>query len=305
MKSSLPDWLKLSSEVRAGMDNQAPIVALESTVITHGLPRPINLETARQVEDDIRKRGAVPATIAVVRGELRLGLAPDELEALALDQTTQKLNRRDLSIATVRGTSGGTTVSATMFVAQAAGIKLFATGGIGGVHRGSLGDVSADLTELAQTPVAVVCAGAKAILDLPRTLEWLETAGVPVVGWKTDEFPAFYSRTSSLPTSARVDTTAQAAELAAAHWALGLGSGILFCVPCPQEAALPESVMQEAIVEADKQAVKEGISGKAVTPFLLSKLVEHTGGASLTANVALLRENAIVAAGVAASLAST
>lgn len=301
--SPAPHWLRFSPEVEAGIKADQPVVALESTVISHGLPRPINLETARRMENEVQKNGGVPATIAVLNGEIRVGLAPDELETFSLDETTQKINRRDIPSAVVKGHSGGTTVSATMFIAHAAGIRIFATGGIGGVHRGSEGDISTDLIQLATTPLVVVCAGAKAILDLPRTLEWLETAGVPVVGWKTDELPAFYSRSSSLPTSTRVNTAEEASELISTSWELGMESGLLICVPCPEDAALTEDQMERAINEAEKQAVKDGITGKALTPYMLSKMVDFTDGASLVANLALLKENANVAAEIATTLA--
>ena len=299
-----PSWIHAAPEMRAALGGRKPIVALESTVITHGLPRPVNLELARQMEAQVRSAGAVPATIAVLDGHVCLGLMPEELERLALTTTTQKLNRRDLGVARARGTSGGTTVSATMFVAYSAGIRVFATGGIGGVHRGAAGDVSADLTELSHTPVAVVSSGAKAILDLPRTLEWLETAGVPVIGWKTDEFPAFFSRESGLPVSARVDGPGETAAILRAHWEQDAGTGVLICVPCPEADALPKPHVEVAIQQALLTAESVGVTGKDLTPFLLARVSELTGNASLRANLALLRQNARVAGEIAVALAA-
>ncbi len=298
----MPDWLHVLPEVQSALRDGLPVVALESTVITHGLQRPANLELARQMEADIREAGAIPATIAVLHGRVRCGLDDDELQSLALASGVEKINRRDLGPATSAGASGGTTVSATMLVAHAAGIRLFATGGIGGVHRGTSGDVSADLPELARTPVAVVCAGAKSILDLPRTLEWLETAGVPVIGFGTGEFPAFFCRESGLPVSARVESASEAAQALEAHWDLGLGSGALVCVPCPAAEALPAERVETALARALNEAELAGVAGKELTPFLLSRLAEQTGGATLRANLALLRNNARHAAEIAQAL---
>src|SRR3990172_7122354 len=252
MTRIIPDWLEVEPEIRRALDGGAPVVALESTVLTHGLPRPINLELARRMEGEGRRAGALPATAAVLHGKLRLGLKPEELQALAMQEGTLKVSLRDLGAARVSGASGGTTVAATMYLAQAAGVQVFATGGIGGVHRGGTGDVSADLPALAEMQVAVVCAGAKAILDLPRTLEWLETAGIPVIGLGTDEFPAFYSRESGLAVSARAEDAAGAALLLRQHWDLGLPGGILVCVPCPaDEAVEPQAIRREP--DADVQ----------------------------------------------------
>jgi pseudouridine-5'-phosphate glycosidase len=277
-------------------------VALESTVITHGLPQPINLELARRMEAEIRGLGATPATVAVLDGRVRLGLTRDELERLALSSHSRKISRRDLGVAAARGESGGTTVAGTLYVAAAGGVRVFATGGIGGVHPGDTGDVSADLSELARTPIAVVCAGAKAILDLPRTLEWLETAGVPVIGWNTDEFPAFVTRSSGLPLTARVDTADEAVSLLHVHWDMGLLSSVLFCVPCPEEAAVPADTFASALRQAESQAEAKGITGQALTPFLLGLLADITDGQTLRANLALLRNNARVAAEIALAL---
>ncbi len=244
----------------------------------------------------------MPATVAVIRGRVRLGLPRAELERLALSASPMKLSRRELAAAIARGSDGGTTVAATAFIARRAGVRVFATGGIGGVHRGQSGDVSADLPALADTPIGVVCAGAKAILDLPRTLEWLETGGVPVLGWKTDEFPAFVSRSSGLPVPVRVDDIETAAAIARAHWALGLRSAVLLTAPCPEESALPYDVMRDALLTAESQAQAEGVSGGSLTPFLLSAVSELTSGASLRANLALLRNNARLAAAWAAAM---
>lgn len=297
-----PAWVRLHPEVLEALAGGRAVVALESTVITHGLPRPANLETARAMEAAVRKGGAVPATVAMLDGALWVGLEGADLERLAGLERAVKINRRDLGPALARRESGGTTVSATMLAARAAGIAVFATGGIGGVHRGAAGDVSADLAELARTPVAVVCAGAKAILDLPRTLEWLETAGVPVIGWSCDEFPAFFSRSSGLPVSVREDSAEAITALLQAHWSIGLGSGALVCVPCPEDAALPHDQVEGALAAALEAAAAAGVRGKELTPFLLARLVEASGGATLRANKALLLNNAQAAAALARAL---
>jgi pseudouridine-5'-phosphate glycosidase len=279
------------------------VVALESTLVTHGLPPPRNLEAAMRAEAAVRGRGAVPATVAIRDGRILVGLAPDELQALAIATRPTKVSTRDLAAALGRPGWGGTTVSATMIAAHHTGIRVFATGGIGGVHRGgelSL-DVSADLAELARTPVAVVCAGPKSILDVGRTLEVLESSGVPVVGWGTDEMPGFLSRASGWPVSERVDDAAQAAGLLARQWALGLG-GVLFCVPLPEDVALPRDVAQAAIEAALRDAEATGIHGPASTPFVLARVAELTHGRSVEANLALIENNAGVAAEIAVAL---
>jgi pseudouridine-5'-phosphate glycosidase len=284
-------------------------LALESTVIAHGLPYPQNLSTARELEAIVRAHRVEPKTIAILDGQIKIGLSPQELEYLAAPRAVLKVSRRDLAFALATKRTGATTVSATMYLAHRAGIRVFATGGIGGVHRrrsssegGDEDDVSADLYELAQTPVAVVCAGAKAILDLPRTLEWLETFGVPVLGYQTDEFPAFYSRTSGRRASARVDSVDQAARVIYRHWELGLRSGVLVCAPIPEQDEIPraqiEPMIERALGEADKQNVK----GAAITPFVLARLAELTHGASVRANIALLRNNVAVASDIARRL---
>ena len=302
MTKGIPQWLKLHPNVAQALLDGEPIVALESTVITHGLPKPINLDLARSMEGEIRDAGAVPATVALYRGEIRMGLSPDELEHLSLAEDSIKVSRRDLGAAVSKGLSGGTTVAATMYIAHAAGVSVFATGGIGGVHRGTSGDISADLPELARTPVAVVCAGVKSILDLPRTIEWLETAGIPVMGLGTDTFPAFFSRESDLPVSVRVDTVGEAAKLIRTHWRIGLESGLLLCVPCPEEAALTTREVERSLKEAEEKAQDQGVTGKELTPFLLTRLSELTKGGTLQANLALLKNNAKVAAGIAKAL---
>ena len=294
--------LKIQPEVQKALIANSPLVALESALISHGLSYPQNLETAQALEQAVRGNGAVPATIAIIEGKIRVGLTERELERLATQKGVRKVSRRDLPIAVARGEEGATTVAATMYVAALAGIEVVATGGIGGVHRGQPFDISADLPELAQTRVAVVCSGAKSILDLPLTLEWLETHGVPILGYRTDEFPAFYSRQSGLPVDARVDTPEEAASIIRAKWELGLEGGVLVAVPVPEEAELPRAVAEEAIGRALTVAQEKGITGKALTPFLLSEIVHITEGKSMTANVALLQNNAAVAARIAGAL---
>jgi len=279
-----------------------PVVALESAVITHGLPRPINIELARRVEAEIISAGASPATVALLSGQVHFGISREELERLAIETKMCKISRRDLGVVSAKSQSGGTTVAATMYVSYAAGVQVLSTGGIGGVHRGKTGDVSADLLELARTPVAVVCSGAKAILDLPRTLEWLETAGVPVIGWKTDEFPAFFSRGSGLPVSTRADTAAEVAAILRSHWGMGLGSGALICIPCPENFSVSNEIVEKALVQSEAEAQASGITGQDLTPFLLSRLADLTGGATLQANLALLPNNACVAAAIAKAI---
>lgn len=294
-------------EVAAALDAGRPVVALESTLIAHGMPWPHNLETARRLEAEVRRHGAVPATIAVRGGRLKAGLADDELQALAqAGPALPKLSRRDLAAQVARGGSGATTVAATMIVAALAGIRVFATGGIGGVHRGAERsfDVSADLLELAQTPVAVVCAGAKSILDLGLTLEVLETHGVPVVGYGTDTLPAFYVRDSGHRLELRVDSPDAAARLLQAQWSLGLKGGVVLANPIPTEHAMPRGRIDAAIDQALAEAEAQGVRGKASTPFLLARVAALTGGDSLQANIALVLNNAALAAQVAAALAT-
>ncbi|MFQ6552346.1 pseudouridine-5'-phosphate glycosidase [Aestuariibius insulae] len=282
------------------------VVALESTIITHGMPYPQNVETARRVEDQIHKTGAVPATIAVMDGRLKIGLTDPELEALAQARDVAKLSRADLAACMARGGTGATTVSATMIAAAHAGIAVFATGGIGGVHRGAEQsfDISADLTELAQTPVTVVGAGAKAILDLPKTLEVLETNGVPVIAYGQDALPAFWSRDSGLPAPLRADSAAEIAQMHLARQALGLPGGQLVANPIPASTEIPREVIDPIISQAlaEAEAEAQGISGKSVTPFLLQRIFELTEGRSLEANIALVLNNARLAAEIALEL---
>ena len=302
MTTPLP--LTFSPEVAEASAAGAPIVALESTIITHGMPFPQNLETARRVEDTVRAAGAVPATIAVMGGAIHAGLDAATLETLARTPDALKLSRADLAACLAAGRTGATTVAATMICAHLAGIEVFATGGIGGVHRGAEDsfDISADLHELAQTPVTVVAAGAKAILDLPKTLEVLETLGVPVIAYGQDEFPAFWSRSSGLPAPLRMDS---AAEIAAAHALkarLGLKGGQLVANPILEADELPRAVILPHIEAALAEADAKGIAAKAVTPFLLQRIFELTGGHSLDANIALVLNNARLAAGIARAL---
>jgi pseudouridine-5'-phosphate glycosidase len=275
------------------------VVALESTVITHGLPRPQNLELARNMESVIRDEGATAATIAFLDGKLHIGLSDAELERLANESDVLKIGPRDFATAKVIGLNGGTTVAGTMFACKNTNIKVFATGGIGGVHRETPFDVSADLQALATIPMIVVCAGAKAILDLPATLEYLETMGVPVVGYGTDEFPAFYSRESGLNVSVRLDTPEEIVRFAKAHWDAGLQSAVLVTNPVPLAESISKSEMEPLIEKASKQAREKGIHGKELTPFLLQRLNELTNGKSMQANLALLLNNARVAAQIA------
>ncbi len=295
--------LDVRPEVQTALREGRSVVALESTLIAHGLPWPVNLETARQAEAVVRAAGAVPATIAVLHGRPTVGLADAELAALAQSRDALKASRRDLAAAVALRRTAATTVAATMFLAHRAGIRVFATGGIGGAHRDARQpwDISADLTELGRTPVAVVCAGAKSILNIPRTLEILETEGVPVIGYGTDTFPAFYVRSSGEPVSARVDTPAEVAALLAAHWELG-GAGVVLAQPLPPELALPAAEFDTAWARAEQLAVAAGVRGQQVTPFLLARLAELTGGKTLTVNQALIAANARLAAQVAVQL---
>ncbi|WP_448189724.1 pseudouridine-5'-phosphate glycosidase [Azospirillum sp. sgz301742] len=300
------DFLSLTPEVAAALHDRRPVVALESTVIAHGMPYPQNVETARAVEAIVRAGGAVPATIAVLGGRIRVGLSDHELERLATGTDVWKLSRRDLPVALALGADGATTVAATMIAAQLAGIAVFATGGIGGVHRGAETsfDISADLDELAMTDVCVVCAGAKSVLDLPKTLEYLETRGVPVLGYGSDDFPAFYARSSGLKVAHRCDTPAEVARVLHAKWRLGLKGGVVLANPIPEADALDPADMETVISQALKDADSDGIQGKAVTPFLLGRLKELTAGRSLEANIALIGNNARVAALVAGAYAA-
>jgi pseudouridylate synthase len=296
--------IQTSPEVAGALRSGHPIVALESTVLAHGLPRPRNLEVGRALEAEVRAGGAIPATVGVIAGIPRVGLTDEEVAHMAIADGVLKLSTRDLAVPLARGSDGATTVASTMFLAQRAGVQVFATGGIGGVHRGELNDVSADLAELGRTPMIVVCAGAKSILDLPATREALETAGVLVAGWQTDELPGFYSARSGLSVDVRVESAEEVAAIWRAHREIGSPGAILLTVPPPAEHALPAEMVERAIAAALKQAEERGIGGKAVTPFLLSAVAESTGGRSLEANVALLRNNARVGAAVAVAVSA-
>jgi pseudouridine-5'-phosphate glycosidase len=297
--------LAVSPEVADALAGGRAVVALESTIITHGMPHPQNLEMATRVEAIVRERGAVPATIAIMGGRFRVGLEPADLALLArTGPAAAKASRRDVAALLNSGATAGTTVATTMQAAHLAGIRLFATGGIGGVHRGAelSFDVSADLEELARTPVAVVCAGAKAILDIPKTLEMLETKGVPVIGYGTADFPAFWTRSSGLRVDTQLDTPGEIADLLATQFSLGMG-GVLIGNPIPQASAMNEDVIATMIERALGDAAAAGIAGKATTPFLLKRIFELTDGKSLVANIALVENNARVAADVAVALA--
>lgn len=298
-------FLDIAPEVQSALEQGGAVVALESTIITHGMPHPQNVATAREVEAVVRENGAVPATIAIIGGRIKVGLSEEELEWLGTARDVLKLSRADLPYAVATKRHGATTVAATMICAHLAGLRVFATGGIGGVHQGveHTMDISADLDELARTPVAVVCAGAKAILDLPRTLEYLETRGVPVVGYQTDCFPAFWSRTSELAVPIRLDDPEAIADLIRTKEALGLDGGVLIANPVPSASEISAGEMNGFIEAAVAEARRRGIVGKAVTPFLLSLLFESTGGRSLATNIALVKNNAALAARLAVSLA--
>ncbi|MED9856130.1 MAG: pseudouridine-5'-phosphate glycosidase [Oscillospiraceae bacterium] len=298
-------YLDISPEVQQALADGKPVVALESTIISHGMPYPKNVETAMLVEKTIRENGAVPATIAIIGGRLKAGLSPEEIEYLGKSgRKVAKVSRRDLAAIVARGADGATTVTTTMIIAHMAGIKVFATGGIGGVHRGAetTMDISADLEELASTPVMVVCAGAKSILDLGLTLEYLETKGVPVIGYGTDELPAFYTRSSGFGVDYRVDTPAQLAAMFKAQQELGMKGGMLVTNPIPEQYAMDKAVIDAAIEQAVAESKEQGIHGKETTPFLLARVVELTGGDSLESNIQLVLNNAIVASKTAAEL---
>ena len=298
-------YLDISPEVQQALADGKPVVALESTIISHGMPYPKNVETAMLVEKTIRENGAVPATIAIIGGRLKAGLSPEEIEYLGKSgRKVAKVSRRDLAAIVASGADGATTVTTTMIIAHMAGIKVFATGGIGGVHRGAetTMDISADLEELAGTPVMVVCAGAKSILDLGLTLEYLETKGVPVIGYGTDELPAFYTRSSGFGVDYRVDTPAQLAAMFKAQQELGMKGGMLVTNPIPEQYAMDKAVIDAAIEQAVAESKEQGIHGKETTPFLLARVVELTGGDSLESNIQLVLNNAIVASKTASEL---
>lgn len=302
---NLTSYLDVSPEVAQALKENKPVVALESTIISHGMPFPKNVETALNVEKIIRDNGAVPATIAIIGGRLKAGLSEEEITYLGkTGQAVPKVSRRDLPVIVAKKADGATTVATTMIIAAMAGIKVFATGGIGGVHRGAetTMDISADLEELGMTPVMVVCAGAKAILDLGLTLEYLETKGVPVIGYGTDELPAFYTRKSGFGVDYRLDTPQELAEVFAAKQNMGLIGGMLVTNPIPEEFSMPSDVINKAIDQAIAESVEQGIHGKASTPFLLARVAELTGGDSLESNIKLVYNNAKLASLAAVEL---
>jgi pseudouridine-5'-phosphate glycosidase len=291
-----------NEEVATALENKSAVVALESTVIAHGLPYPKNLETAQNLEKIVRENGATPATIAVFDGEFHVGLSESQIERLATDKNIRKISRRDLPVAVAKRLNCATTVATTSFIAHRAGIKVFATGGIGGVHRGFAADVSADLPELAQTPILVVCSGAKIVLDLPATREWLETNGITILGWQTDELPAFYSHTSGLAIDERVETAEEVAQIARARDALKMQSALLLTVPVPREFEVESGELEKILRDALELAEKQNVSGKKITPFLLAQMSERSAGKTLAANIALLENNARIAAQVAVQI---
>ncbi|QQE74788.1 pseudouridine-5'-phosphate glycosidase [Brevibacillus composti] len=303
----MKEYLTYTEEVRNALENGLPVVALETTIISHGMPYPQNIEMAKEVEQIIRDNGAVPATIGIMGGKIKIGLSESELEEFATNQSVEKVSRRDFPYILASGKIGATTVAGTMIAAQLAGIRVFATGGIGGVHREGevTWDVSADLTELAQTGVAVVCAGAKSILDLGRTLEYLETQGVPVVGYRTSEFPSFFARESGFGVDFRLDTPEEVAAVMDTKWKLGLNGGLVIANPVPEADALEHREIESYILQALQEAKENGITGKQVTPFLLAKVKQLTGGKSLQTNIALVKHNAAVAAQIARAYQAT
>ena len=295
--------LHIADEVAAAVEARKPVVALESTVISHGLPRPVNLETARRLESIVRETNAVPATVAIIEGKLCVGLNNDQLTLLAEDNNVRKISTRDIPLALAQQWTGATTVASTCWIAQRAGIKIFSTGGIGGVHRGSLPDISADLPELARTPIVVVCSGAKIVLDLPATREWLETHGVTVVGYQCDDLPAFYSRSSGLPVDARVNSAAEVSAIFRAQRELQMSSALLVTVPVPEEFEVPAEQLSAVLDTALAAAETQKITGRELTPFLLSEMAQQSQGATLKANIALLENNVRVGAEIAGALA--
>jgi pseudouridine-5'-phosphate glycosidase len=294
--------LNISAEVISALEANKPVVALESTVIAHGLPRPTNLEVAQTLENNLRQGGVTPATIGIIDGELTVGLNVEQISFLAEDPNVKKISTRDLPIALARGWTGATTVASTSWIAHRAGINVFATGGIGGVHRGTLRDISADLPELARTPIIIVCSGAKIVLDLPATREWLETHGVTVVGYQCDEVPAFYSRTSGLPVDTRAESADDVTKLFQAQRDLQMDTALLVTVPVPEAFAVDDEKLGQVLNEALAQAERERITGRDVTPFLLSQMTRFSEGATLRANVALLENNARIAGEIAKAL---
>ncbi|HEV7743887.1 MAG TPA: pseudouridine-5'-phosphate glycosidase [Pyrinomonadaceae bacterium] len=299
MNSSL---IKYDAAVAAALNAKSPVVALESTVTAHGLPRPQNLQTAQRLEEIVREGGAIPATVAILQGQLRVGLTPEEIHFIAESDDIKKISIRDLPIAVAQKWNGATTVASTSWIAARAGIKVFATGGIGGVHRGSLPDISGDLPALATTPIVVVCSGAKIVLDLPATREWLETYGITVVGYQCDELPAFYSRSSGLPVDVRVDSPADVAQIFRAQRELGIECALLVTVPVPEKFEIPAPDVERILNSALQEAEQQQIGGRELTPFLLSRMARLSEGATLETNIALLEHSARVAATIARAL---
>ncbi len=294
--------IRFSTEVSEAISANLPIVALESTVIAHGLPYPQNLETAIRLENIVRQFGAVPATIAVFDSEFTVGLDQEQLERLATDASIRKISRRDLPVAIAKKLNCATTVATTAFIAHLAGIKVFSTGGIGGVHRGFAADISADLPELARTPITIVCSGPKIVLDLAATREWLETYGITILGWKSDEMPAFYSRTSGMPVDERVESAAEIAAIVRARDVLQMPASILVTVPIPEDDEIPRDGLETMLADSLRSAEDEGITGKNITPFLLKEMGRLSGGDTLAANISLLQSNAGVAAEIAVAI---
>lgn len=300
----MQQFFEYSPDVDVALKQKKPILAMESTLITHGLPFPYNLETAKALEQIARDHAVTPATIAILNGKIKIGLTSEELENLVKDKYVIKASSRDLPYVLSQGLSAGTTVAATLYCADSAGIKVFATGGIGGVHRGDEMDISADLIELARTPIAVVCAGAKAILDLPKTLEFLETFSIPVIGYRTSTFPAFYTSETTHQLSTRIDNIPALAKYVKIHWQLGMSSSVVIANPIPKEEEISLDIMEPAIIEALRTAEEKNISGKEITPFLLSEVMHATEGKSILANIALIKNNVKLGAMLAHSIAN-
>ncbi|MBA3661333.1 MAG: pseudouridine-5'-phosphate glycosidase [Gammaproteobacteria bacterium] len=300
----MQQFFEYSPEVEDALKHKKPILALESTVITHGLPYPHNLETAQTLERIVKAHAVVPATIAIIKGKIKIGLTPSDLEYLVHEPNVFKASTRDLPYLLSQGLSAGTTVAATLYCADAAGIKVFATGGIGGVHRGSEQDVSADLIELARTPMAVVSSGVKAILDLPKTLQFLETFGIPIVGYRTHTLPAFYTAETNYKLPARIDTLPELVKLLKVHWQLGMTSSILIANPIPKEDEIPVEYIEPVINEALRQAAEKDLQGKEITPFILNEVMHATEGKSLQANIQLLKNNITLGAMLAHAIAN-
>jgi pseudouridine-5'-phosphate glycosidase len=302
LKMQKPDLLNVSTDIASALAANKPVVALESTVIAHGLPRPINLELAQRLETDLRTAGVTPATIGIIGGELTVGLNDEQIRLLAEDSNVKKISTRDVPVAIARGWNGATTVASTSWIAHRAGIRVFATGGIGGVHRGKLPDISADLPELARTPIIVVCSGAKIVLDLPATREWLETHAITVVGFQCDEMPAFYSRHSGLSVDVRASSVNEVVEIFNTQRNLQMDTALLLTVPVPQEFEVDDEQLRRVLNEALEKAERQGITGRDVTPFLLAQMAQFSDGATLRANISLLENNARVAGQIAQAL---